>query len=189
MRALSLGLMVLGLMGIAVGGICGGSEGVKKGIITQEEARRTIVSRVAFLNKVVIGVLDFEESGPKTGHIERIKRIVMRELKKNTRVKIINIRESCDLSDLKRKGSEQAEGYKMKYGLDMILHTHMDHPRRRDFHFSFNLIDLYTKKRRKVYSETKTQPLHTWVLGLSSKILVDEDLDRVLKAKKGTLPK
>jgi hypothetical protein len=181
--------MILGLMGIAGLGICGESEEVNQEIIAQEKLTQTVVSRAAFLNKVVIGVLDFEESGPKTGRIEQIKRVVMRELNKNTRVKIINIRESCGLSDLKRKGYKQAEGYKEKYGLDMILHTHMDHPRRRDFHFSFNLIDLYTKKRRKVYSETKTEPLGTWVLGISSKILVDEDLDRVLKAKKAGLPK
>jgi len=44
MRTLSIGLMVLGLMGIAGLGICGGSEEAKKEIIAQEKARKKIVS-------------------------------------------------------------------------------------------------------------------------------------------------
>jgi len=60
-------------------------------------------------SKVGIGVLDFETSGPVTGRLGGMKKAIMKELKRNRRVKLVNIRESCGLSDLKRNEYEQAE--------------------------------------------------------------------------------
>jgi hypothetical protein len=188
MRALPIGLMVLGLMGIAGLGICGGSEGVNQEMIAQEKLAQTIVSRAAFLNKVVIGVLDCEVIGSRPSNLHKIKKALIKTLRRNTQVKIINIRESCSFSDLKRNGYELAERYKMNYQLDMILHTHMDH-KRNTFHFHYSLIDLYTKKLREVYGKTSRVDMGLWVKANAGEILVDEDLDRVLKAKKAGLPK
>jgi hypothetical protein len=183
--------MVLGLMGIAGLGICGGSEEVNQEIIAQGEARKTIVSRAAFPNKVVIGVLDFETSGPSLppSRLEKWKKLLIKELRRNSRVKVKNIRESCGLSDLKGNGYEQAKAYKKKYRLDMLLHTHMAHPRMAEHDFSFSLIDLYGNKVKKVDRDMERGRFVLWVDGMSSKILVDKDLDRVLKAKKTGLPK
>lgn len=189
MRTLSIRLMVLGLMGIAVAGICGADEEVRKEIIAQDKATKKIVSPATPLNKVVIGVLDFETSGPslEPRRLKKVKKLLIKELRRNTRVKIINIRKSCGLSHLKRNGYEQAERYKVKHQLDMILHTNMSHPRMGVFEFYFSLIDLYTKKVREVFNENHGMPFPLWVEGLSSKILISQDLDRVLKAKKKAL--
>ena len=189
MRTLSIRLMVLGLMGIAVAGICGVDEEVRKEIIAQKKATKKIVSPATPLNKVVIGVLDFETSGPslEPRRLKKVKKLLIKELRRNTRVKIINIRKSCGFSDLKRNEYEQAERYKVKHQLDMILHTHMSRPRMGVFEFYFSLIDLYTKKVREVHNENHKMPFPLWVEGLSSKILISRDLDRVLKAKKKAL--
>jgi hypothetical protein len=88
MRALPIGLMVLGFMGIALVGI---------------------TSPAPPVNKVVIGVLDFETSGPVSRHLGRMKKAMMKELKQNRRVRLVNIRESCGLSDLKRNGRKREE--------------------------------------------------------------------------------
>ena len=191
MRTLTIRLMILGLMGIAGLGICGGSEEVNQEIIAQEKLAQTIVSRAASLNEVVIGVLDFETSGPSLppSRLEKWKKLLIKELRRNSRVKVKNIRESCGLSDLKRNGYEQAKGYEKKYRLDMLLHTHMDHPTIAQHNFSFSLIDLYRNKVKKVFREMERGRFVLWVEGMSSKILVDEDLDRVLEAKKKALEK
>jgi hypothetical protein len=180
--------MILGLMGIAGLGICGANEAVNQEIIAQEKLAQTIVSRADFSNKVVIGVLDCEVTGSKPSNLHKIKKALIKALKRNSRVKVKNIRESCSFSDLKGNGYEQANGYKEKYQLDMILHTHMDHIRN-TFHFHYSLIDLYTKKVREVSGETSHRDMGLWVKANAGEILVDEDLDRVLKAKKAGLPK
>jgi len=166
MRSLAIGLMVVGLMGIAVVGI---------------------PSPASPANKVVIGVLDFETSGPVGGRLGGMKKATMKELKTNTQVKIINIRESCKFSDLEKNGFEGTETYKINYQLDMILHIHAWRPAIKAWHFDFSLIDLYTKKVRKYSDETRGIPFKNWVRGLSKKILKKKDLDRVLKAKKEAL--
>ena len=161
MRPLAIGLTVLGLMGIT--------------------------SSASPADKIVIGVLDFETSGPVSGRLGGMKKAIMKELKSNTRVRLVNIRESCGFSDLKRNGYEGAERYRTNYQLDMILHIHAWRPAIKAWHFDFSLIDLYTKKVRKYSDETKGIPFKNWVKGLSKKILKRKDLDRVLKAKKEAL--
>ena len=140
MRPLSIGLMVLGLMGVALVGI---------------------TSPASPINNVVIGVLDFESRGDVLDEsLEERKRILMKELKQNTRVKLVDIRESCGLSDLKRHGYEKAERYKMNYQLDMILHVSSvekgigsGYVGTRSY---LSLIDLYTKRVKEVSVETST---------------------------------
>jgi hypothetical protein len=186
MRALPRGLMVLGFIGIAVVGFCGGNEGVRKEIIAQGRTTREITPTATSTNKVVIGVLDFEVSG-SSGDQRYQKKALMRELKRNTRVKLVDIRESCSLSDLKRQGYERAERFKNIHQLDMILHVqylsvtdHLQH------YFSF--INLYTKKVKKVSIEL-TKLYHVRYRGISRKILLSQDLNRVLRAKKKVLGK
>jgi len=166
MRALLIGLIVLGLMGIALVGI---------------------TSPAFPANKVAIGVLDFE--GP---YVEQWrKRPLMKDLRRNTRVKLVDIRESCSVSDLKRHGYEQAEKYKVNYQLDMILHVYIDRPvgTQTDWHAYFSLIDLYTKKVKEVSIETTGIPVEFGFRGISQKLLASEDLNRVLKEKKEALAK
>lgn len=188
MKTLPIALMVWGLMGIAGLGICGGNEKVKKEMIAQEKATKKIVSPTTSLNKVVIGVLDCKVIGSRPTNLHKIKKALIKTLRRNTQVKIINIRESCSFSDLKRNGYELAERYKMNYQLDMILHTHMDH-KRDTFLFHYSLIDLYTKKLREVYGKTSRANMGLWVKANASEILVSQDLDRVLEAKKKALEK
>ena len=169
MRALLIGLMVLGLMGIAVVGICGGNEEV---------------------DKVVIGVLDLEIIGVTggSGVIEdpkQLKKALMKELRRNTKIKLVDIRESCSLSDLKKLGFEQAKRYKMNYGLDMILHIKQI-TIRTQLNYYFSLIDLYTKKIKRVSIELQGHLLGRF-RGISNKLLVSGDLNRVLRAKEKAL--
>jgi len=135
--------------------------------------------------------LDFETSGPAldSSRLNKWKKFLIKELRQNTRVKIINIRESCGFSHLKRNGYEKAEKYKTNYELDMILHTHMSHPRMGVHEFYFSLIDLYTKKVKEVSIETEGIPIELGFRGISKKLLVSKDLNRVLTAKKEALAK
>jgi hypothetical protein len=170
MRTLSIGLMVLGLMGIALVGV---------------------TSPASSINKVVIGVLDLEESGSSamSESLGEKKKVLMKELKKNTRVKLVDIRESCGLSDLKRNGYERAEKYKINYQLDMILHVYEIYgwP---DWNCYLSLIDLYTKKAKEVSIETAWDtPFELTFRGISKKLLVSGDINRVLRAKKEALAK
>jgi len=191
MRALPRGLMVLGVIGIAVAGICGGNEGVKNEIIAQERATREIASSTSTsINKVVIGVLDVETGHTVSGDIPVNKNAVMRELKRNTRVKLVDIDESCSLSDLKRHGYTKAEKYKMDYQLDMILHTYYTGmPSQPRCSIYFNLIDLYMKRAKEVSIETDGAQVEFALRGISRKLLVSQDLNRVLGAKKEALEK
>jgi len=191
MRALPRGLMVLGVIGIAVAGICGGNEGVKNEIIAQERATREIASSTSTsINKVVIGVLDVETGHTVSGDIPVNKNAVMRELKRNTRVKLVDIDESCSLSDLKRHGYTKAEKYKMDYQLDMILHTYYTGmPSQPRCSIYFNLIDLYMKRAKEVSIETDGAQVEFALRGISRKLLVSQDLNRVLGAKKEALAK
>jgi len=152
MRALPIGLTVLGLMGIVVVGV---------------------TSPATPVNKVVIGVLNFETSYSTMGVFGQ-KKALMRELRRNTRVKLVNIRESCSLSELKRNGYEKAERYKDSHQLDMILHTYRDNlaPTVALIHygFYFSLIDLYTKKVKKVSIEVRGVsgfPVSSWSVRIS----------------------
>jgi hypothetical protein len=174
MRALPRGLIVLGFMGIAVAGFCGGNEGVKK-------ATREIAPPSASMNKVVIGVLDFRTRGDK--------KALMRDLRRNTRVKVVDIRESSSLSDLKRNGYEKAEKYRMNYQLDMILHTYRLSITYQGWRFDFSLIDLYTKKVKEISIETRGVAVELAFRGISRKLLASQDLNRVLSAKKKALAK
>ncbi|MHC4488956.1 MAG: HEAT repeat domain-containing protein [Planctomycetota bacterium] len=165
MRTLLIALMVLGLMGIAPVGV---------------------TSPVSPLDKVVIGILDFETIGPAVESLEEKKKTLMKELRRNARVKLVDIHESCGLSDLKRNGYEQAERYKINYQLDMILHSHIAFPayNEKDRHAYFSLIDLYTNKVKEVSIETVGIPIELGFRGISKKLLISKDLNRVLKAKK-----
>jgi hypothetical protein len=184
MRALPRGLMVLGVIGIAVAGICGGNEDVKE-IIAQNRTTREIIPPTTSINKIVIGVLNVETGYTLTGDIRVKKNALMRELKRNTRVKLFDIDESCSLSDLKRHGYKKAEKYKMDYQLDMILHTYYtgmpSSPRKSIY---FNLIDLYTKRAKEVSIEADSTLVEFALRGISRKLLVSQDLNRVLRAKK-----
>jgi hypothetical protein len=172
MRALLIGLIVLGLMGSALVGA---------------------TFPANFVNKVVIGVLDFETSGisfsPREKHEK--KEALMKELRRNARVKLVDIREFCSLSDLKRNGYEKAERYKDSNQLDMILHTYVTtiyaSPSNMAWRSYFGLIDLYTKKVKGVSIETRNIPIEHGFRGISKKLLPNGDLNRVLTAKKKAL--
>jgi HEAT repeat protein len=114
----------------------------------------------------------------------------MRELRRNTRVKLVDIRESCSLPDLKRGGFERAERYKNISQLDMILHTFSDNLWEAGYLYYFSLIDLYTKKVKEVSIETtRGMSVELGLRGISRKILVSQDLNQVLRAKKKVLGK
>ena len=179
-------LMVLGFMGISAVGICGGTGGVQKEIIAQKRGTREIVSPATAINKVIIGVLDVETSSPADGYLEEKKKAVMRELKRNTRVKLVDIRESCSLSDLKRNGYERAVQYKMSYQLDMILHTLMSG--QYTYHqIYFSLVDLYSKKVKEVSIDIQRLPIELGIRGFSGKLLASQDINRVLRERKKSL--
>jgi len=171
MRALPIGLIVLGLMGIALGGV---------------------TSPAIPVNKVVIGVLDFEKSGPALGDLEEKKKALMKELERNTLVKLVDIRESCGLSDLKRHGYERAERYKNTHELDMVLHVYLTgtpYLSGGEWSCYFSLLDLYEKKVKEAFIEIKRIPIELGFRGICRKILDDRDLNRVLTAKKEALEK
>ena len=170
MRALPIGLIVLGLMGIALVGI---------------------TSPAFPANQVVIGVLDFEMIGPRFAAPEQGKqgkKALMKELRRNTRVKLVDISESCSVSDLKKNAYEQAERYRNNYHLDMILHVQMSGAYPSDSRSYLSLMDVYTKKVREV--STKADISIEFVFrGICRKILDDRDLNLVLTAKKEALEK
>ena len=171
MRLLPIGLMVLGLMGITVMGS---------------------TSPVTSINKVVIGVLNFEMTGGRSNipmSLPEQKKALMRDLKRNTKVKLVDIRESCGLSDLKKRAYEAAERYKNTYQLDMILHIYMTQIGYRDWGYDFSLIDLYTKRAKEVSIEFSGLSIDLAFRGISKKLLVSRDLNRVLRAKKKALEK
>jgi hypothetical protein len=93
------------------------------------------------IDKVVIGVLDFERGGVLSkGGGRGFKKTVMMELRRNPQVKLVDIHDSCSLSDLKRHGYLRGEWFKKKYQLDMILHVLELKYRTHQIYFS--LIDL-----------------------------------------------
>jgi hypothetical protein len=112
----------------------------------------------------------------------------MKELKRNTQLKVINIRESCGLSDLKRHGYEQAEQFKKNYQLDMILHVHISGYQIYDIYFS--LLDLNEKKVKEVsIAHRGVSTLDLEFRGILKKLLISGDINRVLRAKKKALAK
>ena len=166
MRALPIGLMVLGLMGIALVGV---------------------TSPATPVDKVVIGVLDFE---PSYSYSTAKKKVLLKELRRNPRVKLVDIRESCSLSDLKRNGYEKAARYKDSHQLDMILHVFLTMDGfSNDWRSYLSLIDLYTKKVKEVSVETRGIPIDHGFRGISRKFPASQDLNRVLREKKKVLAK
>jgi hypothetical protein len=166
MRALPRGLIVLGLMGIALVGATFPANSI---------------------NKVVIGVLDLEMTGYRFTRLEEKKQALMKELRRNTQVQLVDIRESCGLSDLKRNGYERAERYKNMYQLDMILHVHISGYMH--YNIYFYLLDLYSKKVKEVSTDFELDMSEFMFRGISQKLLVSRDFDRVLSAKKEALEK
>jgi len=165
MRVLSIGLLVLGLVGIALVGI---------------------TSPAPPVNKVVIGVLDFETSGI-FGAPEERKKALMKDLRRNTRVKLVDIGESCSLSDLKRNGYERAEQYKDSHQLDMILHVYISGYYPTNYVY-LSLIDVYKKRIKEVsIGHASGAPIEFIFKGISKKLLVSKDLSRVLREKKKAL--
>ena len=177
MRALPIGLIVLGLMGIALVGATFPANPV---------------------NKVVIGVLDFEVIGPRFQAPEvrkKGKNVLMKELRRNARVKLVDISESCSVSDLKKNGYDKAERYRNNYQLDLILHVQMSGAYAGDSRSYVTLIDLYTKRPKEVSVDADGRMAESQIAiefvfrGICRKILDDRDLDRVLSAKKEALEK
>jgi len=172
MKALSIGLMVLGLVGIALVGV---------------------TSPAAPVNKVVVGVLDFETSGVVVGSAEERKKLLMKDLRRNPRVKLVDIRESCSLSDLKRHGYEKARRYKNIYQLDMILHVYSIEygagSQYEGFRSHLSLIDLYREKVKKISIDARGIAAELAFRGISKKLPASGDINRVLREKKKVLAK
>jgi len=141
------------------------------------------------IDKVVIGVLDFERGGVLSkGGGRGFKKTVMMELRRNPQVKLVDIHDSCSLSDLKRHGYLRGEWFKKNYQLDMILHVLELKYRTHQIYFS--LIDLYTKRVKEVSIEfpaTSNALVEHEFRRVSRKILVSQDLDQVLRTKKEAL--
>jgi hypothetical protein len=157
MKALSIGLIVLGFIGLAVGGTYGE------------------------ITTVVIGVLDIEISTTEDIAYDQ-KKDLMKELQKNAQLTIVDINETCSLSDLTKSRYERAKQYQEMYKLDMILHTNQVGT---DYYFS--LIDLYKKgvKNVSLHSAGVTPHMRFW--RISYKLLTNQDLNRVMRAKKEAL--
>ncbi len=154
MKVFAIALILVGLIGTAAVGAC------------------------AEAQKVVIGVLDIEFSGTEESTYDQ-KKALMEELKRNPIVKPVNIHETCGLSNLTKGGYERAERYKKMYELDMILHT-----KQVDSTYYFSLIDLYRKRIKEVcvrFGDVATE-IRFW--RISKRLLVSQDLNRVLKEKK-----
>jgi hypothetical protein len=113
-------------------------------------------------------------------------------LRRNTRVKLVDIQESCGLSDLKRHGYERAERYRNIHQLDMILHTYrsfLSYVGESQYCFDFSLIDLNSKRVKEVSIETTHSLADLAFRGIGNKILASQDLNRVLRAKREVLKK
>lgn len=157
MKALTIGLILLGFIGVAAHGMC-------------EE-----------IQTVVIGVLDIETSASQDIAYDQ-KKVLMKELQENSQVTIVDIHETCSFSDLKKNSYERAEQYREEYTLDMILHTTQD-----DTDYDFHLIDLYTKRVKKVSLDFEELTPATGFSRSSRKLLVNRDLNRVMRAKREAL--
>ncbi len=163
-----------------------------KETIAEERVAKKFAPPAAPLDKVVIGVLDFEWNTQCRWRPREQKKALMEELRRNTAVKLVDIDEENSLSDLKRHGYLLAERYQKYYGLDMILHVSCGggHPTDHvDYYFSF--IDLYTKKVKEVPIGVR---VHDWnappelrFKGICTKVLASQDLNRVLRAKRKAL--
>jgi hypothetical protein len=113
-------------------------------------------------------------------------------------VKLVDILDSCTLSALKKDGYKHAERHKNIYQLDMILHVQMAgiFPPEMDdpvgWLFYFSLMDLYANKVKEVSIEFRPpspERVELKFRGISRKVLVRQDLNRVLRAKKEYLGK
>jgi hypothetical protein len=193
MKTLLRGLMILGLMGIVGLAICGGRGEAKKEIIAQEGATGEVVFPASSIDKVVIGVLNFEVVTWGDTRPKEKKEALMKELKRNTRVTLVDIDESCSLSNLKRNGYERAQRYKNTHKLDMIIHVFLTgtpiSPPEGNWRFYFSLIDLYEQKVKEVLIEINRIPIELGFRGIFNKLLASQDLNRVLTAKKEALEK
>ena len=163
------------------------SQEAKMEIVARESPTRETAPPATPIDKVVIGVLDVEAAGMQEPRLDEKKELLMKDLRRNKRVKLVDIGESCGLSDLKRNGYERAGRYKNIYQLDMILHVYISGYRVQNIYF--NLLDLYEKKVKEVSIETDFILIDLEFRGISKKLLVSEDLNRVLRAKKEALAK
>lgn len=157
MKALAIGLIILGCIGMVAPGIC-------------EESPT-----------VVMGVLDIEMSGSQDIAYDQ-KKVLMKELQKNSQLTIVDINEACSLADLQKNRYDLAGQYRAKYKLDMILQTTQV-----GTHYHFSLIDLYKKRVKKVSLNLEGVAPEIGFLGITRKILTQRDLDRVMRAKREIL--
>ena len=157
MKALSIGLIVLGFFTMAVGGIYGE------------------------IPTVVIGVLDIKRSGAEDFAYDQ-KKDLMKELQKKSQLTLVDINETCTLSDLTEGRYERAGQYQEMYKLDMILHTNQIGAK-----YYFNLIDLYKKRVKKVSLDFEgVDPEHRF-WRISNKLITNQDINRVMRAKREAL--
>ncbi len=173
-------LLILVLIGIALRGICDEDKGAQKETIVENESKR-ITLRTFSANKIVIGVLNIDTSGIVEDPYEQ-KRALIRELRSNTRLKPVDVPETSSLSDLKKDNYKQAEKYRTKYNLDMLLHVSQVGST-----YYFSLIDLYRKKVKEVSIDTEGVPVELKFVRISNKLLVNQYLNRVLREKREVL--
>ena len=154
MKTLSIALIVVGLFVMVAGEVYGE-------VVT-----------------VVIGVLNVETTATTYPPYDQ-KRDLMQELQKNARLKVVDIPEACNLSDLTKDGYARAQQYKNSYKLDMLLHTnHIGS------NYYFNLIDLYRNRVKKVSLAFEGAATKASFWRISKKLLTKQDYNRVVRAKK-----
>jgi HEAT repeat protein len=124
MRSLAVGLITLGLMGIASVGVTSPAHPV---------------------NKVLVGVLDLQTNPPSVSCVEEKKAVLMKELKQNTRVKLVDIRES--VARAAKENPEETENFLIQNGSKLI--SEGDHKRVLDL-----IKDLPEKARNNIQIRT-----------------------------------
>ena len=171
MKVWATRLVLAGLLALAIVGVCAAGEEETSGTTTPP------------LNTVVIGILDIDinyTSSTATAYDQ--KKVLIKDFQKNPRVTVVNIHDTCSLSNLIKGGYERAEQYKKQYGLDIILQTNQVGET-----YYFNLVDLYRKKVKEVSRDFEGIATEIALWRISRKLLSDQDIDRVLEAKKKAL--
>lgn len=169
MKVLAIGLIILGCIGVAAHGM--GEE----------------------IQTIVVGVLDIETSASQDIAYD-LKKALLKELQKNSRVTIVDINETCSFADLKKNSYERTEQYRKEYTLDMILHTIQDDILRTiqdDMHYDFYLIDMYTKRVNTASLDLEGIPPASVNASnfsrISRTLLTHWELNRVMRAKRKAL--
>lgn len=151
MKTLSIALIVVGLFVMVAGEVYGE------------------------VGKVVLGVLDIETAVSTYDQ----KRDLIQALQKEARLEVVDISETCTLSDLTKDGYARAQQYKDSYNLDMLLHTnHIGS------NYYFNIIDLYRNRVKKVSLAFEGAATTVSFWRISQKLLSKQDYNRVVRAKK-----